>query len=89
MPGIGPLYDPPPPFVVASSLPSLLASVADVRHVPSFENLSFYLWKVVPLVKAQVLPPVLPGSGSFDHDAVQRFHGCFHVMRVGGRYDNG
>jgi hypothetical protein len=52
MPGIGPLYNPPPPFV--SPLPSLLSSVADVRHVPSFENLACYLWKIVPLAKVQV-----------------------------------
>ena len=85
MPGIGTLYNPKSSFTTATFL---LSPVANVRRVPSFENLPFYLWKVIPLVKAQVLPLVLPGSGSFDFNAVQRFHSCFHVMCVGGCYDN-
>lgn len=39
MPRIGPLYDPPPPSFVSLLLPFLLVSVADVRHVPPFEDL--------------------------------------------------
>jgi hypothetical protein len=48
--GIGPLYDPAPSFM--ASLLSLLTLMADVRHIPSFENLQFYLREIVPLVKA-------------------------------------
>jgi hypothetical protein len=58
--------------------------VADVRHVLSFENLTLYLWEIVPFVKAQVLlTPELPGSGYFDYnDVVKRFRCSLHVMYV-------
>jgi hypothetical protein len=58
MPRIGSFYNPSSPFSTMA-LP-FLASVSNMRYVPSFDNLAFYLARVVSSIKTQVLFLLLP-----------------------------
>ena len=49
----------------------ILSSVPDVGDVISFDDGSFYLWIIVPLVKADVLRMVEDWQWSFDYDTVK------------------
>ena len=49
----------------------ILASVPDVWNVTSFDDSTFYLWKIIPLVEAYVLGIIEDWQWSFDYNAVK------------------
>lgn len=47
--------------------------------------LPFYFWKIIPLVKAEILFSLLR---SLHYHAIQCFDSCLHVVSIGSGYDN-
>ena len=81
-PGRAPFHYPSLRLVAFHHVVQIFAFVPDVRNVPSLDDSTFYLGKIVSLVQTQVLRMIGRWRRSFDDDAIERVHRGLHVMDI-------